>query len=397
MFQRAVAERESRIFRDRRVFSDDFIPEDLPARRVHVEKIEENLSEALYGEPPVDLFLYGPPGTGKTACIKLVMGRLEAAARAADAPVRVDYVNCGWVRTGYRVMSRLCKSFDPTIPSVGLPFDELYETYISLLSEHRCIQVIVLDELDNLIMRSGDDLLYSLVRVNGDLNGLASVTLVCVSNSLTFMEKLDPKITSALNPITVRFAPYRASELREILYQRVELGFQPGAVDTEVVPYLAAFVAQESGDARKAIQLLRVAGEYAEQSKSEVVKLEHVKRARDQFERDEYFDLISALPIQRKAVLASVAIAFKYRDRHGRPAHTGLIYEIYKRICEKNKLDPLSMRSIRRVLKYFASLGLLEIDLVHLEGGGSAFAVLEMSPPPDEVLKILQNGDLVLS
>ena len=68
---------------------------------------------------------------------------------------------------------------------------------------------------------------------------------------------------------------------------RASLGISEGVLADEVIPLCSALAAQEHGDARCALDLLRVSTEKAEKELAELVEKRHVKAAQAQIECDQ--------------------------------------------------------------------------------------------------------------
>jgi len=115
--------------------------------------------------------------------------------------------------------------------------------------------------------------LYNLTRLNSELSQ-SQISIVGISNNLTFLDELDPRVRSSLSEEEIVFPPYNAVQLQEILRKRAKEVFREGVIrDEDVITKCAAFAAREHGDARRALDLLRVSGELAERENSPKVKL----------------------------------------------------------------------------------------------------------------------------
>ena len=73
--------------------------------------------------------------------------------------------------------------------------------------------MIVLDEIDKLVKKSGDDTLYNLTRINSDLKR-SKVSIIGISNDLSFKDFLDPRVLSSLSEEEIVFPPYNAPQTR---------------------------------------------------------------------------------------------------------------------------------------------------------------------------------------
>jgi cell division control protein 6 len=265
------------IFEKPEALEPSYIPKELPHRDEQIEKTASVLVSALRSETPSNILMYGRRGTGKTATVRYVGRELESAGQRFGVDCVVEHIDCAEVDTGYRVLVRLARELGrDDVPEVGWPTDRVYDGLVECVESHESV-VAVLDDADRLVKNGDDGVLYSLSRVNSDLDG-ARVSLICVSDDAGFTEIVDPRVNSSLCEETVYFPPYTADQLRDILRLRVETAFADGAVSDEVVPACAAFASRVGGDARYALDLLRAAVERA----SARVTGEDVRGARDE-------------------------------------------------------------------------------------------------------------------
>src|SRR3990170_3861070 len=256
------------IFRmDREILRPSYIPERLPHREHHIEQLAQILVPALRGERPSNVLIFGKTGTGKTAVVKYIGNEFKKADAARM--VHYLYLNCEIVDTPYGVLqgigNRFVENFNQRIPFTGLSTDRVYTLLTEKLDEEKRIVIIVLDEIDKIVTKNGDDILYQLLKINDDLSR-ARVSLIGISNDLKFTEYLDPRVRSRLSDEKMVFPPYNAEELRDILTERARLAFDNGAAPEAALSLIAALAAQEHGDARSALDLLRVSAELAERN-----------------------------------------------------------------------------------------------------------------------------------
>ena len=346
------------IFQSRDVLRPTYTPSNLPHREEQINGLASILVPALKGETPSNVLIYGKTGTGKTAVAKYVGKELEEAG-TEDRKCSVIYINCEVVDTQYRILAHLARHFDKEIPMTGWPTDQVYSEFRNALDEEKKVVVIMLDEVDKLV-RKGDDILYNLSRVNSDLIR-SKVSIIGISNDLKFTEFLDPRVKSSLGEDEIIFPPYDAEQIKDILEQRASLSFSPGALQESVIPLCSAFAAQEHGDARKALDLLRISGELAERSRSVVVSEEHVRAARDKIEQDRVEEVIKTLPTQSKLVLYSIVLL---EEQGVRNITTSAVYNMYKQLCPLVETDYLTHRRITDLIAELDMLGILHTVVI---------------------------------
>jgi len=348
-----------KIFRNRDVLRHSYTPEYLPHRKNEIESLASILVPALKGETPSNALIYGKTGTGKTATVKFVGNQLESMSRSMNVLCHVHYLNCELIDTQYRVLATLAKILGKNVPMTGWPTDQVYEEVKKSIDSRNQSIIIVLDEIDKLV-KKGDEVLYNLSRINSELER-ARVSIIGISNDLKFKNFLDPRVISSLSEEELIFPPYNAEQLQDILQQRAELAFFDGVLDDEVIPFCSALAAQEHGDARKALDLLRVSGEIAEKENSEIVTKEHVQMAVKKIEMDHVLEAVRMLPTQNKILLFGMVLL---AEAGFKKFTTGEIFTVYKSLCKKVGVDVLTQRRISDLISELDMLGIINSIII---------------------------------
>jgi len=352
----------TRIFKDREVLRHDYVPGRLPHREEQIRDLGETVAPVLKGARSSNIFIYGKTGTGKTAVAKYVLSHLEAKAKEFNAPIRFCYVNCRMTASEYRVFASLCQSTGVGVPFTGLSVGEVFDRFRTSLDASRIIFIIVLDEIDALIKSRGDGLLYELTRINETLVR-SKVSLIGISNDLRMKEFLDPRVLSSLSEEELVFKPYDADELKNILAERATLAFFDSALSDGALGLCAALAAAEHGDARRALDLLRVAGEVAERKGATVVVDEHVREAEKHIEHNRVVEALKNLTLHSKLVVLSV-YHLKLADVNS--AVTGDIYDVYSEMCTELGITALTQRRLCTLVNELDAMGLLNAKVVSM-------------------------------
>jgi len=338
------------------------LPERLPHREEQIKRFGETVAPVLKGARCSNVFIYGKTGTGKTAVTKYVLNHLGAKAKEFNAPISFRYVNCRLAGTEYRVFASLCQSLCVSVPFTGLSVGEVFERFRTALDSSKIIFIIVLDEIDALIKARGDIILYELTRINETLS-LSKVSLIGVSNDLRLKEFLDPRVLSSLSEEEIVFRPYDASELKNILSERAQLAFHNDALSEGALSLCAALAAAEHGDARRALDLLRVAGEVAERKGADVVVEEHVRDAEKSIEHNRVVEALRGLTLHSKLAILSV---FHLGRANVHRAITGEIYEVYTELCGELGVTPLTQRRVSTLINELDVAGLLNATVISM-------------------------------
>ncbi len=377
---------------DRDILRPSFVPDRLPHREEQIDQLAQILATALRGERPSNVLIFGKTGTGKTAVVKYIENELKKLD--GGRAVQYVYMNCEIVDTPYGILqnvaNRFVENLSQRIPFTGLSTDRVYQMLVEKLDEEKRIVVLVLDEIDKIVTKNGDDLLYQLLKINDDLTK-AKISLIGISNDLKFTEWLDPRVKSRMSDEKMVFPPYNAQELFDILSQRAQKAFDNGVAGDSVLSLIAALAAQEHGDARRALDLLRVAAELAERASEDHITEQHVQRAKNKIELDTVVEAIKSLPTQSKLVLlAIISNGEAGADR----MTTGDVYGTYKELCRKTGAPLLTQRRVTDLISELDMLGLVHARVKSFGRGGRTKEV-QSAVPFLEIKKVLEKDEFL--
>ncbi len=377
---------------DREILRPSYIPGKLPHRQHQIDQLAQVLVPALRHQQPSNVLIFGKTGTGKTAVVKYI----EQEFKKADASGTADflYMNCELVDTAYGVLqsvgNRFIENLDQRIPFTGLSTDRVYSMLVEKLDEKKRVVIIALDEIDKIVYKSGDDFLYQILKINDDTKN-AKVSIIGISNDLKFTESLDPRVRSRLSDEKMVFPPYNADELKDILEQRTKLAFDNGVASDSVISLIAALAAQEHGDARRALDLLRVAAELADRSGSSTITEQHVQTARNKIDLDTVVEAVKSLPTQSKVILLGLLL----NEEAGNPKlTTGEVYTTYCNLCGRAGLPRLTGRRVTDLISELDMLGLVHARVKSFGRGGRTKEI-EASVPAMDVLRILERDEFL--
>ena len=359
------------IFRDKSILQTNHYPDEILHRQDQIKQIASILAPVLRGERTSNLFLYGKTGTGKTLSIQYVKDELmKRVKKESGFKLKIEYLNCKLKKiadTEYRILAELISKLGGSVPPTGLPTQAVYAKFIEVIDSEKQLIVLILDEIDQTVKKISSDFLYNLTRLNSELSK-TQICVVGISNDLTFLEGLDPRVRSSLSEEEIIFPPYNAIQLQEILGKRAMFAFKEGIVKEGVVAKCAAFAAREHGDARRALDLLRIAGELAERDRSERISLRHIDEANEKIEKDKILDVIGSEPKQFQQVLYSI---IKLSDLNkDEPIFTGDVYNSYQDLCLYNKCEVLTQRRVSDIIQEFDMLGIINVRVISKGRGG---------------------------
>ena len=353
----ASKSKRSVLIKNRNILQTTYIPDQLPHRESEISGIVGIITPALYKNKPSNILVTGKTGTGKTAVLNYI-GKELKKEDPEEKNCCFTYVNCEIVDNTYGILFNISNQIitdqNNKIPFTGWSLDRVYDTMINYIDQGNKIFIIVLDEIDR-ILQKGDDIFYFLTSMNEVLKQ-SKVSIIGITNNTVFTELLTPKIKSRLGEEKIVFPPYGAEQLQNILKKRAELAFEPGVIEEAVIPYCAALSAQDSGDARRALDLLRVSAEVAERHGDTSVTEAHVMFARNQIEMDAVKEVIETLPAQSKIVLRSI---IEIHERNDNVVTTGYVYSVYKEICNMLNVNTLKEKMVANIISELDMLGII--------------------------------------
>jgi len=381
------------IFKEKRVLQSSYSPDNIPHRENEINHIAQIIAPALKLDKPSNLFVYGKTGTGKTLSVKYTTNKIKEVAKDKKIPIKIFYINCKLKKvadTEYRLIAELARKLGKSIPATGLPTEEVYKIFYNSVDKEKTLLIIILDEIDQLIKKAGDEILYNLTRINEDLNN-SIITLIGISNDLVFVDNIDPRVKSSLSEEEIVFPPYNALQIQSILSERIKKAFKENIIEQGLIEKCAAYAAREHGDARRALELIRVAGEIAEREGKQNVVIKHLDKAEAKIERDRIQDIVCSQPKQFQATLYAI---LKLNKERNDSILTGEVYEVYKKICSKVGLRPLTQRRISDVIAELDMSGIITAKVTS-KGRYGRTREISMSVPShikDKINKILAEG-----
>jgi cell division control protein 6 len=375
---------------------DTYVPAHLPHREKEIKNVLKVLAPAVNGEVPSHLIIYGKSGTGKTAVVRLVLKSLPNQA-APGVTITPLFVDCSRADTHFSVMNALVSTLVdleavPGAKRTGVKHgtNELYDTFTKLLEKRGGIALVALDEIGRAIRNSGEEMIFTLVNLNSSLRN-SKIALIATTNDNLLSEQFAQPTSSRLNEERIHFPPYNQSQLLDILKARAREVFVDGAIDDPALAKCAVYAAQEHGDARRALAILRVAARVAGQESSQQITENHIDLARADLQRDMVLESILTLPVQQKAVLYAIALL----TQHGKPPpESSAIYTTYMRIATQVGMSPLHQRSVRNYVSDFRSLAFIDTTLKNRGRGGGVKLEARLTVSPEVVIHSIEQDTM---
>ena len=379
------------LIKNRTILHHTFIPNNIHHRDLEQEQVTQSLLPILKQFRPSNILIYGKPGTGKTLVVRRVLSKIQERVEKTNFPIKLIYGNSKEETTLYGLLvdfGRQLGLSEKELPTTGLSISEVFKRLLRIINKNSLNTVFIIDEIDflaHLVSKSKNDILYQLTRSNDRIKN-GSLTLVGISNDLTFKDRLDPRVISSLGEEEIVFTNYSVNQIHKILEDRIQLAFVEGAVEESALNLCAAMAGREHGDARRAIDLLRVAGEIAEREQEEKVSEEHIRRASQKMEEDKETAALQSYPLHEKLIILAVMRAGG--------SSTGEIFTAYKELCKSIRQKELTQRRMTQMLSDIELSGIISGRIVHqgIHGRTKKFK-LTISP---ETIKQTLKKDLIL-
>lgn len=270
MFNQTVT--KNSVFRQETCLSTSYTPGNAVGRDRELSQIADALRPLTRNSPPENLFLYGPAGAGKTTCVQHVLDHLET-----QASIKTVYINCWRDRTFPSLLSQLLNALDEVrymTPRKGMAADQLLANLQEWLEKNDSL-VVVLDEFDQ--VEDPAEVVYNLHQCSETAD--TPLGLILVSNKPPEELELDPRSASRLRYRAVKFQPYNQEDLVDILQERANTAFKPGAVSEDALNLITERVTEQGGDCRHAIELLHRSGRIADREGNSNVTTLHVEQS----------------------------------------------------------------------------------------------------------------------
>lgn len=269
-------------------------------------------------------WIHGPAGSGKTYCVRYL---LENGIRPLGfLPI---YVNC---RERFTFLSVVEAMLQFVKPLRAAQRTREYQLSVLRSSLEKRKVVIALDEIDVLKHQDVADLLHRLC-------SLPNASIVCIAPTQNLLQKLPETTRSRLDPRRVLFPRYSHGEIIAILLQIVEQGLRSGAWTREALDRISD---HSFGDARRAVNLLKNAICRAEEFGDSRLMVRHLEFSQPGYGQLSLEDRLGILSSHHRLLYNLV--------RSNGPIPGPGIESEYRRLCEKNNLDPIATRTISKYL-----------------------------------------------
>ena len=324
-------------------------------REKQLSRIISHLAPILDGIHPPSVMVYGPTGSGKTVTLMHVLPSFKKVAEKKGILFRYAYIDLTSPKSYFGALNELALALDGAgrCYRKGIPIEYMQGIIRSSIKDYDGFLCLLIDEADN-IRPSVNPFLTFLVKTL-PRRVSCRIILIMLTNRLDWERSVDPRIMSFLKKTDLIFEPYDAMDLVEILKLRVEKALDTRKVDPAAIQKMAALASRETGDARKAVELLATAVKVAEERSGRLTE-EEVDIAVDVSEVDKTEAMIKSLAIQQRMALIGCYKAI-FNDKGC--TSTGRAYSKYRDICAQEAVRPLTQRRFSDMVRFLDLYGLV--------------------------------------
>jgi archaeal cell division control protein 6 len=386
-------EKENLLFANKTFLDNLTLPSQIIGREKRAKELVRFLLGYKHGLVVPFLSVYGRSGSGKSTVVKFICENL-------DEDMSYAFVNLRKARTVFGCANLILTELGlPTLKSaqgINTAIEHISNAIEQRLRNNNKnnnsgnnaakLFVLVLDEFDVLLYdKRGkpSDFIYKLLVMEEKLREKGYLMcIVAISNNVMSDYEIDDRVRSRIGTSEVFFEPYSQQAVLEILKDRAAKAFsQP--VDYEILQYSADQSSKEHGDARRAIDLLRVAAEIAGKRGEKISKM-HIDAAVARLQRDRVSTTLSSASFHLKLVAAALArISYLTQEVwHS----TSTVYNQYCRMLQGG-IKPLTYRRIAELLTELENMGLV-LSHTSSKGRHGYGTQYKLVVPPETIGKI---------
>lgn len=380
----------SSVFADRSMLDFNWVPPALPHRDDELRTLTNLFRMIGDRGGSQSAFVTGSVGTGKTVLTKKFCADFTEACRKNQVLVESVHVNCRKRASDGLALHAILAHFDPKYPERGYSNLEMLRDLRKQIDRRGCHLIIVLDEADALLAKSGSELVYALTRFDDEKSeGKSSISLILVSAQGHLPLMVDQAARSTMRRSnTLELKRYNASQLYDILLQRAKGAFHKGVVADEVLELISE-IAGEEGDARYAIELLEHAGRLADVGGEDRVEAEHVRAAKANTKS--FVTETKIRQLGEHPMLVLKALARKLSRSRRAYVTTGDLEAIYQLVAEEHGQAPRAHTQFWKYLKELETAGWIRVKDSPTEVAGNTQYISLPDVPAAFLLKKLDE------
>ncbi|WP_165396928.1 Cdc6/Cdc18 family protein [Natrinema hispanicum] len=369
------------IFETRRPFRDDYNPGRVVARDETIDKMGSAFQDFVDGYRPPDVCICGDSGIGKRTIIKHLLKVLQTKV---ETELVVTTVDCAEHNTIYKIYLALANKVCPDRYPNGTNPLLLQESIFQEMNDPDRTHFIILEHLEALGLEGPPFNDLQQARSTYSVEN-TECGFIGISNESRILGYLPKDVVHKSRMHTIETYPYDAHQLRSILELHAEIAFADGVLSESVIPKCAAIIAQETGQATEALQLLELSGYLALQSEAEQVTEDHVSKARNSLIQLQAYNKFTK-ELTAKEQLTCVIIT-AYNLVNGTAITPDDISRHYRERCRSFNLNQVKIRQVRNYIQDLDNKGLLDCEGYNAGRGGGIQTKYKLSVPPEPIIQ----------
>ncbi len=390
-------EKENLLFANKAFLDNLTLPSQIIGREKRAKELIRFFLGYKHGLVVPFVSVYGRSGSGKSTIVKFVCENL-------DEDISYAFVNLRKARTVFGCANLILAELgQPTLKSaqgINTAIEQIGNAVEQRLSNNdkknnndndidntAKLFILVLDEFDVLLQdKRGkpSDFIYKLLVMEEKLREKGYLMcIVAISNNVMSDYEIDDRVRSRIGTSEVFFEPYTQQAVLAILKDRAAKALsQP--IDSDILLYCADQSSKEHGDARRAIDLLRVAAEIAGKKRGEKISKTHIDAALARLQKDRVSTTLSYASFHLKLAAAALArISYLTQEVwHS----TSTLYNQYRLILGEGT-KPLTYRRIAELLTELENMGLV-ISHTSSNGRYGYGTQYKLVVPPEAIGKV---------